>query len=338
MDRDRRRYLGLLAGALAGTAGCLGDGNGDDPTPTAEGAGDPAGDDPTATSTGTARATPTAAGSPAATDGSVATDGATAADGGTATAPGTTPAPSLVLDPVEPSGDAALTVYPRKLASMLRSAATGDGPVRATADAAVYAPEPLLPTVDAVEIVDPAGDADGTYAVACEGGADHGMTLVADEVPAEEATDPAPVSEFPAEYRDLVVEALTEPSAGPVSPETERGEWVREQFFGEYVSYEGQTYRGREVHPTDAVFFSTEVWYVLALSPVEGADDPLRLRLPEIDSAVRRTVDGALEERSKHDRAPAVAGPPLADAVRSFAADTDRVLTHTHAYEVALRP
>lgn len=321
MDRSRRRYLGLLAGALAGTAGCLGNGDGDNPTPTAEGAGD----GPTATPTVTPRPTPTA------------TDRATATDGETATAPGTTPAPSLVLDPVEPSGDAPLTVYPRRLASILRSAATGDGPVRTTADAAVYAPEPLLPAVDAVEIVDPAGDAGGTYAVDCEGGTDHGMMLVADEVPAEEATDPTPVSEFPAEYRDLVVEALTGPRAGSVSPETERGEWVREQFFGEYVSYKGQTYRGREVHPTDAVFFSTGVWYVLALSPVEEADDPFRLRLPEIDPAVRRTVDGALEEWSKHARAPAVAGPPLADAVRSFAADTDRVLTHTHAYEVALQ-
>ncbi|WP_436929903.1 hypothetical protein [Halosimplex halobium] len=331
MDRDRRRYLGLLAGALAGTAGCLGVGDGDDPT--ADGSNGPADDDltatPTHTGTGTPRATPTDGGSPT-SDGSP-----TVTDGEAATAEATA-APSLVLDPVDQSGDGPLTVYPSKLASILRAAATGDEPVRAVADAFVYAPEPLLPAVDAVEVVDPAGDAGGTYAVDCDGGPSHQMTLVADEVPAEEAADPTPVAEFPAEYRDLVVAALTGSRGGPVAPQTERGEWVREHFFGEYVAYDGRTYRGREVHPTDAVFFSTEVWYVLSLSPVDGADDPLRLRLSEIDPAVRRPVDGALEEWTKGTDAPALAGPPLDDQVRAFADDTDRILTHTHAYDVSV--
>ena len=322
MDSDRRRCLGLLAGALAGAAGCLGDGG--DGTPTDS--GNAGGDGSTAAPTETPRATstPTPSGSPT-------------ADGATGTATGT-PAPSLVLDTVDLSGEEPLTVYPPNLASILRAAATGDGPVRATADAFVYAPEPLLPTVDAVEVVDPVGDAGGTYAVDCEGGTAHDMTLVADEVPAEEADDPTPVSAFPAEYRELVVAALTGSSAGPVAPQTERGEWVRERFFGEYVEYEGQAYLGREIHPTDAVFFSTEVWYVLSLSPVEDAAEPVTVRLPEIDPRVRTAVTGALNDWSKHATAPAVAGPPLSDPVRAFADDTGRILTHTHAYGVAVRP
>ncbi|ELZ29253.1 hypothetical protein C475_03514 [Halosimplex carlsbadense 2-9-1] len=320
MDWDRRRYLGLLAAALAGTAGCLG--NGGDATVTDLGSG--AGD-------GDLTATPTATGPPTVTD-------RRTTDRRTATAPRTTPAPSLVLDSVEPTGDASLTVYPPKLASILREAAAGDGPVRAVADAFVYAPVPVVPSFDAVAIDDPHGDAGGTYAVDCEGGTYHEMTLQAEEVPSEEADDPTPVSSFRAPYRELVVDALTEPAARTqVAPQTERGEWVREHFFGEYVAYEGQTYRGRAVHPTDAVFFSTEVWYVCSLSPVDDADDSVRLRLPEIDPAVRNTVDGALEEWSKNERAPAAAGPPLDESVRAFADGTDRILTHTHAYDPSVR-
>jgi len=322
MESDRRTYLGLLAGALAGTAGCLGDEGG---TPTAEPTGD-SGDD---SATETPRDTPTV----------TPTDSPTGTDGPTGTVPGTTAGSSLVLDPVDPSGDAALTVYPTKLATVLREAATTDGPVRERAAAFVYAPEPLLPDFDAVDIVDPLGDASGTYDVSAEGGPYHEMTLRAEEVPAEEADDPTPVSAFPEAYREFVVEALTGSNGRRrVEPQTERGEWVREHFFGECVEYDGQVYRGREVHPTDAVFFSTEVWYVLSLSPVDDADDPVRLRLPEIDPAVRRDVDDALNDWTKTAQAPALAGPPFDDAVREFAADTERILTHTFAYSVSLEP
>jgi len=321
MEPDRRTYLGLLAGALAGTAGCLG---GEGETPTGEPTDGPRGASATDVPTETPRETPT----PTATDGSTETAGGA-----------TTASPALVLDTVEPSGDVPLAVYPTKLATLLRAAAATEGPVRERADAFVHAPEPLLPGFDAVEIVDPTGGASGTYEVSAEGGPYHEMTLRAEEVPAEAADDPTPVPAVPEAYREFVVGALTDSDGNrQVEPQTERGEWVREHFFGEYVAYEGQTYRGRAVHPTDAVFFSTEVWYVLSLSSVDDAEDPVTLRLPEIDPAVRDTVDGALHEWRKTAQAPALAGPPFADAVPEFAADTERVLTHTHAYDPSVRP
>ncbi|MFB6139066.1 MAG: hypothetical protein ABEJ26_01365 [Halosimplex sp.] len=334
MESDRRTYLGLLAGALAGTAGCL---EGDGETPTAEPTGDPEGGSSTDVPAETPRETPT----PAPTRSSTATDGSseTATEGSTETATETTAGPHLVLDPVDPADGPPLTVYPTKLASMLRKAATGDGPVRERAGAFVYAPDPLLPGFDAVQIVDPVGDASGTYEVDAEGDPYYMMTLRAEEVPAEEADEPTPVSELPAEYRDFVVSVLADSGdRRRVEPQTERGEWVREHFFGEYVEYDGQVYLGKAIHPTDAVFFSTEVWYVLSLSPVEDADEPVTLRLPDIDTQVREAVDEALDEWSKNDGGPALAGPPFGDAVREFAADTERILTHTFAYSVSIEP
>lgn len=309
MDADRRRYLGLLAGALTGVAGCVGS---DDGTPTDDTATDP--DGATATPE---RHTPT----PTATG--ILTDGST---------PTGTPTPSLVLDPVEASSDAALTVYPTELASILREAATSEEPVRATADAFVYAPEPVLPTFDAVEVVDPVGDAGGVYEVDCQGGPAHTMYVKAEEVPAEETEDVTPVSELPDERRDLVLGAIDDERV-TVSPETERGEWAREQFFGEYVSHEGVVYRGTETHATDAVFFSTSVWYVLSLMPVEDAEEPVTLRLPDIGPAVRTAVRAALGDWRK-DHPLAATSPPGGESVREFAAETERLLINTHAFDV----
>ncbi|WP_123535086.1 RodZ family helix-turn-helix domain-containing protein [Halosimplex salinum] len=318
MDDDRRRYLGLVAGVAAGFGGCLAS---DDATDASS----------TATPTDTPAETPTEARSPTSTG--------TATDGSTRTPSGTPADPSLVLDPGDPSGDAPLTVYPPKLASILRGAATGDGPVRAAADAFVYAPEPVLPAFDAVEIVDPVGDAGGVYEISAEGGPRHRMGLKAEEATPPDDASVTPVSEIPGAHREVVVEALDDSRDWPsVYPETETGEWVREHFFGEYVSQKGTTYRGSEIHATDAVFFSTEVWYVLTLSPVDDADDPVELRLPEVESSVRTVVDGALQDWKKTAGTPAVSGPPVSEAVHEFADDTARLLTNTHAYEVSVEP
>ena len=59
----------------------------------------------------------------------------------------------------------------------------------------------------------------------------------------------------------------------------------------------------------------------------------MTLRLPETGPAVREAVDSALSGWQK-DRSVAVSGPPVAESVREFAVDTERLLTHTHAFAV----
>ncbi|WP_436927713.1 hypothetical protein [Halosimplex amylolyticum] len=315
MESDRRRYLGLLAGAAAGVAGCLG--RGDEGTPT----GEQSTEVPTAT--------------PEATEPPGATRTETAAE-----EPSGTPSPvepSLVLAPVEPSSAVPLTVYPAELVEILRDAATSGETVRASAEAFVYAPTPVLPGFDAVELVDPDGDAGGVYEVDAEGGPRHEMYLDAEEAEVPDGESATPVSAFPEAYRDLVVDALEGSGDRPsVYPETERGEWVREHCFGEYVRYEGTTYRCREVHGTDAVFFSTEAWYVLSLSPVEDAADPPTLRLSDVDPAVRDRVDPALADWKKTSGKPALVPPTFGAAIREFGTETDRILTHANAFAVSI--
>ncbi|WP_415379707.1 hypothetical protein [Halosimplex sp. TS25] len=319
MEYDRRRYLGLLAAAATGVAGCLD--RGDEGTPT----GEPSTEVPTATSEATA------------TDPSVATRTETAAEEPSETPTPSPVEPSLVLAPVEPSSAVPLTVYPTELVEILRDAATSGETVRASAEAFVYAPTPVLPRFDAVKLVDPEGDAGGVYEVDAEGGPRHEMYLDAEESSVPDGESATPVSAFPEAYRDLVVDALEESSERPsVYPETETGEWVRQHFFDEYVRHEGTTYRCREVHATDAVFFSTEAWYVLSLSPVEEAADPPTLRLPDVDPAVKGRVDPALSAWKKTSGEPAVVPPTFGAAIREFGTETDRILTHANAFAVSI--
>lgn len=300
MAPDRRTCLGLVAGALAGTAGCLA---GDDRARTAV-------DDATDRSTADSARTDTA------------TAGTTPGTGGT-----------LTLRVVEPDPATPMVVYPTDLRATLRAAATGDGPVRAPGSAFVYAPEPLLPGVDTVELVDPSGEASGVYDVDCRGGIRYRLAVGARRATPPPTATVTPVTDLSSERRDLVVAAIAGDHPD-VYPETELGEWVRESFFGGYVSYRGTTYRGRERPQTDAAFFSTEVWYILALSPTTDATDPLVFDLSPVGDGVRTVLDPLLEERDKHRPEYTHAFETVPDAAAAFFADTDRLLTQTSALGV----
>lgn len=316
---DRRRYLSLLAGALAGTAGCLG----------GESEG-PGADESTDTPPNRHRTTQPQTQTARTTDRETITTEPVDTE-----TPPTTPAQSLVLERIEPS-EAALTVYPNSLAALLRSAATSTETVRTHADTFVYAPEPVLPSFDTVELVDPSGDASGVYEVSAEAGIRYELLLTAE--PADPPADGAvtPVSSIPAQHRDLVVSAITGDGRPSVYPESEAGEWVRNHFFGEYVSYEGTTYQGNEREQTDAAFFSTTAWYILSLTPIEAEAGAVTLRLSDVEPSVRGTLDTALDDWQKHQPGPVIGPDRLSDSVASFADETDGLLIHTHAFDVRM--
>ena len=312
MELDRRRYLALLASGLAGTAGCLGD---DAKGPGADGSTE----------------TPT----PQQTDRVTKMVGRSVTHEPTSTSTPTAPPESLVLERVDPS-DPTLTVYPKSLVSLLRSAARSPDPVRTHADTFVYAPEPVLQTFDTVELVDPSGAASGVYEVSGEAGIRYEMLLTAEPSDPSEDASVTPVSSIPEQHRELVVDAITGEGRPSVYPESESGEWVRTQFFGEYVSYEGTIYQGAELEQTDAAFFSTTAWYILSLTPVEEDDDAVTLRLADIDPAVRASLDTALGDWRKDRRGPVIGPGRTTDSMAAFASETDGLLIHTHAFDVRM--
>lgn len=240
--------------------------------------------------------------------------------------------------------EAPVTVYPADLQSWLREAASTGETIRAYVETGVYVPEPVLPAFEYVRLDTPEGDGeiDGFYELTAEGGTRYDLLVGAsavEEVP-EDATV-RPVADLPAERRELVTLAIEGSNDARVFPETELGEWVRHEFFGGYYSFEGETYLGAEVQQTDAAFFSTEVWYVLTLSPIaeSEATTPATVRLPAIDASVRQVVDGLLPDEAGEAGAAANATAEvdsLPEAVVQFAVETDYLLTHTAVFAVTV--
>lgn len=349
--RTRRGLLALLAGATAPLAGCRT--NSRDPSGTRTDA---------ATPPRTGRSPTPSERSPTATDPQPATDPGTASDtAGTAT-PG-----RLVLTRDDPSPGPTATVYPERLRSLLREAATTDGPLRVRAETPVYAPEPLLARLRTVRLESPDGTVDGRYEVAAEGGAYYEWRVGATPVESvPEGADVTPTRNLSPARRAFVDSALDR-GGTLVSPETELGSWVRHGFVGGYVSRDGTTYRGRKLQQTDAAFFSREVWYVLSLTPLpEGgaargtastdgttptdttATDseatptstpgtPVTLRLRTVPDAVREVVDGLVGTYHR-DRVTADLGGEGTDgaAVARFARETEGLLFHAAGYDVSV--
>jgi len=332
MNCDRRTVLRALAGAAAGgaagLAGCAGDGDGN-----GDGDGDGGTRPGTTPDRGTAgsgtptpRATPTVAAPDASTG--------TGSNGGSAT---NTADGRLVLERVDGRPTGTVTVYQRSLRETLREAATTDGVVRTVAEATVDNPQPVLPTFGSVELVDESGAASGVYDLVAEGGTNYRMALEAREV-----TDPdGPVtslSALPSARREFLRSAIRDEFVS-VTPQTERGEWVRHEVFGHAFEADGTVYRFREWSATDAAFFSDEVWYTLALEPTDQpAETPVRLRLAEAADDVRATLD-PLVESGTYRRAPerVASDPgPLPEAVTVFADRTDGLLIHVGALALAI--
>lgn len=323
MDCDRRTYLGLLATVAGAAAGCLGD------APAAADDGPADDQSPTATDTPTITAASTT---------QVGTDGSpergTATDGTDTASPTMTPADGrITLQMVDVHDGPPLRVYPTDLREILRTAASDEGPVRAVGSTSVYVPEPVLTAVETVELVDPEGEAGGVYAVDCQGGTRYDLLVGAVEATPPEGATVTSVADLSGERRDLAVKSIR--NEGPrVYPETELGEWVRTEFFDGYFAHEGTTYRGKEVQQTDAAFFSTEVWYVLELSPTADATDPVTLDLASVDPTVRDRLDPILDDRSREQETYRADLAEIPGPVRSFLVETDRILTHTAALAV----
>lgn len=238
------------------------------------------------------------------------------------------------VDPARAAADGNLTVYPPALRRWLREAV--DGTVRGHDESYLYMPEPVLPQFDAVRLESSTWDVDGNYDLTAEGGTRYQMMVGAD--PADPPADATvtPVEQLPADRRDLARDAIDPEEYVTVYPETELGEWVRTGFFGNYFEYDGETYRGKEVQQTDAEFFSTRVWYVLALSPEPSVGDRVTLRVGEIDPAVSDVIDDLLDERSRNEDRTALVFDDLADAAAAFFAETEYLLTHPEVLRVEI--
>ncbi|QLG60532.1 hypothetical protein [Halorarum salinum] len=309
MGRSRRDALRALAVAGApGLAGC-GGGGGETPTGTGDSGTVRPSDSPTDPTT-----------DPTSTD---------------------DPPAELVLRPHEAVPDAPLAVFPAGLRDWLREAARTGGSVRGHESVPVYAPDPLVAEFRTVDLRTPGGELDGTFEVRAEGGPRYELRLSADPVESVPTDGTVTeVSSLPADRRELAVDAIEGNWPGAY-PETERGEWVREEFFGGHFEREGRTYLGSEAEQTDAAFFSTTVWTVLSMTPVEddGVDaDPVALRFPEIGHGVRAAVEDALADWEGTGREGRAWLEPehRPEAVAAFAAGTGALLTHTAAFSVAV--
>lgn len=308
-ERTRRAWLALLAAGVGG-AGCT--------SLVAPGTGTP--DDASESPTGTGSGTDT----PTTSTSAVSTDD-----------PG-----RVVLEPADLPVDEPLTVFPGDLAEWLREAAGGET-VREVAMVQSQSPEPLLPRFEHVRLRTPDGDL-GTFAVEAEGGTYYDLLVGARAVEStpEDATV-RPVSDLSEARRELALDAV-EGRRRTVQPQTELGEWTREQWFGGHFRHDETVYRGVEVRQTDAAFFSQRLWYVLSLSSLEderdreGAD-PVVLSLPDVDGSVRhRLADAVVDALLDGEGTLPTAG--LSETTRSFLHETPYLLTHTAVLSVSVEP
>jgi len=248
--------------------------------------------------------------------------------------PTRSPAPSLTLEAVEPPSAGpevqprTVTVYPESMALALRRAARIEGTYRTHATAFVEAPEPFWTEYDTVKLTGPdAGDPEGVYEMDAEGGIRYELLVGADRLDGDRPA--ASVSELEGERRELALGAIR--NEGPrVYPETELGEWVRTEWFGNRWEHEGTVYRGKEVQQTDAAFFSDQVWATVGMRETVGHPEvTFELRAPGED--VRDALDPVLSEQGKDQRTATLADPP--PAVREYLEPTDLLATHTTVFD-----
>lgn len=298
-DLDRRALLAGVAG-LAGIAGCLGGHDDEQTVPLQDSPETP----PTQSESSTDTESPT-------------------------------PTGQFSLTPVDPfDADGELTVYPENLRTWLRTAATTDETVRAHAGTYSSDPSPPLPAFERVQLLDELGDVEGIYDLAIDGGTRYKLHVGAESADPPDDADVTPVSSLSEDRRDLALAAI-EGAAGDdarVYPETELGSWVRHDFFGGYVSYDGTTYRGFERQQTDAEFFATNVWYVLSATSVDAPSAPATIRFAAIDAVVRRVIDELREAGERPQPMETGVEGETAATLRAFAENTPFLLTHDAIY------
>lgn len=240
---------------------------------------------------------------------------------------------TLTVHPVD-EAPTPFRAYDPRLADWLTRAAGGET-VRANADVQFYVPEPIVPAFDAVELVD-AGDADGTYTVEAEGGTRYHILAGAkavDDVPSD--AEVVQYADLAADRQELVRLAVEGSPDARFYPETALGEWARHAFFGGYVEYDGQVYRGHEVQQTDAAFFSTRVWTILRLTPTDSpASTPATISLAPTPEQVRTRVDQGYEQLERDSTEASLEVPDLSEAVESYAEETASLLSLTRAFSL----
>jgi hypothetical protein len=297
---SRRTFVASVAAASSVLAGCTGGGDATETTVRGE----------TATR---------------ADDGSTRTTGATT-DRTTET---TQDSPVVDLALLERKAvDGPIRVLPGGLRTLLADAARADGPVRDHYQKVFdLPPSPVLGVFDTVELRGTDG-ADGVYDVDVQAGGRYEMRFEGN--PVSSVPDDATVvaeHELTTRQRQFVADAVDDRAT--VYPETVLGTWARTVFQGGYVRFDGTVYRGREQQQTDVEFFAPRIWYVVTLTPVEGAADPFVLNCALLDVSVERTVFEALREDDGVGPVERVADPPpvLLDLAREF----DAVLLHNRA-------
>lgn len=293
----RRDYLLFAGGAVAGLAGCA-----------------------SGTTNGTDEPTPTGAGTPTSA-------------AGTDTPGGATVRLTPVGDPREARRTGRVSVYPADLAAWVRTAASSDRTLRKHATAGQEMPRPPLSVLRDVRVVDETGDLDGHYELAVDAGTRYRMHVGAEPSDPPDDGQVTAVEELAEKRRQLALAAIEDGLEGArVYPETERGEWSRESFFGGHYRHDGETYRGHEIERTDAAFFSSEAWYVISASERPAGDDDTVLVLPDIGASVRTELrEAGLEGRPEEF---AVEDP--SEELAAYADRTAVLLTHAAAFRIRL--
>ncbi|MFC6787101.1 hypothetical protein ACFQFH_14805 [Halobaculum halobium] len=231
--------------------------------------------------------------------------------------------------------DRPIRVHPRPLARLLEGGAATDGLVRTTDSILLTGRPPLVSGEQTVYLASTEIE-DGAYALDIDGGLLYewllGATAVED--PPTDAEVVA-VDDLADDRRTLAVEAI-EGGRATVEPQTPLGTWARRAFVGSYVRYQGTVYRGRERQQTDAAFFSNEVWYVASVTPTDDtATDAPTLHLDPLPQEARRVVDDLLGDWASALDPVEADVSDLDERSRRALAETDRLLTHVAAFEVA---
>jgi hypothetical protein len=300
-DRSRRAVLSTVAAGLAAIAGCAGTGT----TPTAS---------PTESQTDVHTTTGTHTASPSAT-----------------------PAGTFTLEPIPArEADGSLLVYPPDLREWLGTAAATDQTVRAHAETPAYDPSPPLPAFERVQLEDESGAHSGIYELAIEGDTRYELLVGAEETAPPADAEVTAVSSLPEERRQLTLAAIGESTGDDarVYPETELGSWVRNEFFGGFVSHDGATYRGKEAKQTDAEFFARAVWYVLSATAVDATSASATLRLAGVADSVRRVMSALRTDAHTPTPLSTTVTGETATAVHGFAETHSFVLTHDTVYRI----
>jgi hypothetical protein len=247
----------------------------------------------------------------------------------------------IILEPPGiPKPGSQLLVYPRDLRRWIREAAKSNTKIRTHTEIPVRGRSPLLPEFEHVRLIN-AGDLDGWYDSNSTGGVRYRYYAEANEVEPPEGVEVVAVHNLDEAKRELITAAIQNEAYNDVEwlyPETELGEWARNDAFNGYYRFNGSVYQVNENHLTDAAYGSNEIWYILSLSRSDK-NNGYKLDFRDI-STIRPTLDKLMQINKEFMRTrrpeQRVGETDASNELFYIAKNIDYILTHGAAFKITL--